>query len=68
MRYPFLNFDNANQDYLPQDMEAVKNMESSSLRHCNVERLPSWVSEYPKLACLILVGCSSLSRYLLVTN
>jgi hypothetical protein len=69
MRYLFLNFDDANQDYLPQrDMEAIKDLESSSLWHCDVDRLPSWVSEFPKLACLILIGCSSLLRYFLVTN
>jgi len=71
IRYLFLNFDDANQDYLlqvPRDMGAIKDLESSSLWHCDVDRLPSLVSEFPKLARLILIGCSSLLRYFLVTN
>ena len=59
MRYLFLNFD---------DAKVIKDLESSSLWHCDVDRLPSLVSEFPKLARLILIGCSSLLRYFLVTN
>jgi hypothetical protein len=51
-----------NQDYLPQDMQAMKDLESFCLRGCDVERLPSWVTEFQKLAYLELYECQQLKE------
>jgi Leucine-rich repeat (LRR) protein len=62
MRNLFLECPGANQDYLPQDMQAMKDLESFCLYGCDVERLPSWVTEFQKLAYLQLNSCPRLKE------
>lgn len=50
------------QDYLPQDMQVMKHLESFYLHRCDVERLPGWVTQFRKLAYLSLVGCKQLKE------
>ena len=47
----------ANQYYLSEDMQAVKDMEYSWHWGCDVEKMPSWVSVFRKLVCLVLWSC-----------
>lgn len=55
MRHLSLNFEEAvGQDYLPQDMKAMEDLEFLHLWNCNVEILPSWVIQLRKLAYLRL--------------
>ena len=49
----------SNQDYLPGDMRAMKDMEYSWHWRCDVEKLPSWVSVFRKLVCLVLWSCEN---------
>lgn len=63
MRDLLLEFEDANgEDALPQDMQAMKNLESLSIWYCHVERLPSWVTQFQNLACLCLIGCKRLKE------
>jgi hypothetical protein len=62
MRDLWLTFTCVNQDYLPQDMQAMKDLESLTVHGFSVDRLPSWVSELPKLARLRLFYCEQLKE------
>jgi len=62
MRNLWLNFEDANQTCLPQDMQAMKDLESFRVNGCDVERLPSWISEFQKLAYLELFDCQQLKE------
>jgi disease resistance protein RPS2 len=62
MRDLWLGFKDVNQDYLPQDMRALKDLEGFHLVGCDVQRLPSWISEFRKLACLQIWYCNQLKE------
>ena len=56
--------DDVNQDELPQDMDmqAMKDLEMFRLIGCDVERLPSCLTQFRKLAYLHIEWCKQLKE------
>lgn len=63
MRNLWLDFNRANQDKLPQDMKKMKDhLELFCLCRCDLELLPNWISDFRKLAYLLLKSCKRLKE------